>query len=104
MTGSQPQEPVLRPPYAVSALDDAAQWLAAAADDPTAVLATWARSELALIPTGIRFDVIRVLPGPGRGALRELLGSPHLGPVMFTRPTAAGFLVPVGPARSSHMA
>ncbi|MDF2261379.1 hypothetical protein [Streptantibioticus ferralitis] len=89
-------ETALGPHEGCKAPGDAAYWLASTANAPGPVLREWARGELALIPTGVRFDVVRVIHRLGCQLLRDLHAHPGLGPVMHTGSTAVEFLVPKG--------
>ncbi|WP_336322799.1 hypothetical protein [Streptomyces lavendofoliae] len=80
----------------------AMEWLAAAAPDPGACRWEWERNPLgvALLPAGLRWDVLITPAGLGRPALdvlRRLVDRP--GPVLAGSGDArTGFFVPVGTA------
>jgi hypothetical protein len=96
-------EAALGPRHGCTAPGDAAYWLASTASAPGPVLRVWARGELALIPTGVRFDVVRVIHRLGCQLLRDRRSHPDLGPVMHTGNTAVEFLVPKGTATNWSM-
>ncbi|GAB2621492.1 hypothetical protein GCM10027168_61850 [Streptomyces capparidis] len=77
-----------------NAMANGAKWLAAAAADPDRVLAAWGAGELAHVPTGPGWQIVRCVKPLGLDAVVRMCAANHrLGPVLLTVRGTVEFLV-----------